>query len=407
MLNVLKIKNAKASGSGKPQKLSDSGGMYLYVSPTGGKSFRLDYRFAGKRKTLTLGKFPALSLLEARVKAAEAKSGLVSNVDPNSLKRQKKLGIKVNSQNTFAVVANDWFERHMSDKSDSHRERTRRLLDNDLIPPLGTRPIKEITPQELLCALRIVESRTVDIAHRCVETAGMVYKYAIASGLAETNAALNLKGALRSKRVKHYAAITDPKKLGMFLKSADEYCGSLVVKSALRITPLLFQRPSQIRGMEWSEINWEQKQWEIPAARMKMPNNHIVPLSSQALAIIEALRPITSSSMYVFTSMRGKSKPLSDNGVRTALRTMGYSNEDVVPHGFRATARTLLDEVLNFRPDWIEQQLAHAVKDPLGRAYNRTNFLADRRIMMQTWADYLDTLKVAEASAKSKDDTDE
>jgi len=407
MLTMLKIKNVKASGGGKPQKLSDSGGMYLYVSPTGGKSFRLDYRFAGKRKTLTLGKFPALSLLEARVKAAEAKSGLVSNVDPNSLKRQKKLGIKVNSQNTFAVVANDWFERHMSDKSDSHRERTRRLLDNDLIPPLGTRPIKEITPQELLCALRIVESRTVDIAHRCVETVGMVYKYAIASGLAETNAALNLKGALRSKRVKHYAAITDPKKLGMFLKSADEYCGSLVVKSALRITPLLFQRPSQIRGMEWSEINWEQKQWEIPAARMKMPNNHIVPLSSQALAIIEALRPITSSSMYVFTSMRGKSKPLSDNGVRTALRTMGYSNEDVVPHGFRATARTLLDEVLNFRPDWIEQQLAHAVKDPLGRAYNRTNFLADRRIMMQTWADYLDTLKVAEASAKSKDDTDE
>ena len=407
MLTMLKIKNVKASGGGKPQKLSDSGGMYLYVSPTGGKSFRLDYRFAGKRKTLTLGKFPALSLLEARVKAAEAKSGLVSNVDPNSLKRQKKLGIKVNSQNTFAVVANDWFERHMSDKSDSHRERTRRLLDNDLIPPLGTRPIKEITPQELLCALRIVESRTVDIAHRCVETVGMVYKYAIASGLAETNAALNLKGALRSKRVKHYAAITDPKKLGMFLKSADEYCGSLVVKSALRITPLLFQRPSQIRGMEWSEINWEQKQWEIPAARMKMPNNHIVPLSSQALAIIEALRPITSSSMYVFTSMRGKSKPLSDNGVRTALRTMGYSNEDVVPHGFRATARTLLDEVLNFRPDWIEQQLAHAVKDPLGRAYNRTNFLADRRIMMQTWADYLDTLKVAETSAKSKDDTDE
>ena len=407
MLNVLKIKNAKASGSGKPQKLSDSGGMYLYVSPTGGKSFRLDYRFAGKRKTLTLGKYPALSLLEARAKAAEAKSDLVSHIDPNSLKRQKKLGIKVNSQNTFAAVANDWFDHHMSNKSDSHKVRTRRLLDNDLIPPLGTRPIKDITPQELLCALRIVEIRTVDIAHRCLETAGMVYKYAIASGLVETNAALNLKGALRSKRVKHYAAITDPKKLGMFLKSADEYCGSLVVKSALRITPLLFQRPSQIRGMEWSEINWEQKQWEIPAARMKMPNNHIVPLSSQALAIIEALRPITSSSMYVFTSMRGKSKPLSDNGVRTALRTMGYSNEDVVPHGFRATARTLLDEVLNFRPDWIEQQLAHAVKDPLGRAYNRTNFLADRRIMMQTWADYLDTLKVAETSAKSKDDTDE
>jgi integrase len=159
--------------------------------------------------------------------------------------------------------------------------------------------------------------------------------------------------------------------------------------------------------MEWSEINWEQKQWEIPAARMKMTNNHIVPLSSQALAIIEALRPITSNSMYVFTSMRGKSKPLSDNGVRTALRAMGYSNQDVVPHGFRATARTLLDEVLNFRPDWIEQQLAHAVKDPLGRAYNRTNFLADRRIMMQAWADYLDTLKADKAGVKSKDDTDE
>jgi integrase len=405
MLTMLKIKNVKASGSGKPQKLSDSGGMYLYVSPTGGKSFRLDYRFAGKRKTLTLGKYPALSLLEARAKAAEAKSCLVSQIDPNSLKRQKKLGTKVNSQNTFTVVANDWFDLHMSNKSDSHKVRTRRLLDNDLIPPLGTRPIKDITPQELLCALRIVEIRTVDIAHRCLETAGMVYKYAIASGLVETNAALNLKGALKAKTIENYPAITDPKKLGIFLKSADEYCGSLVVKSALRITPLLFQRPHQIRGMKWSEINWEQKQWEIPAARMKMSNNHIVPLSSQALAIIEALRPITSGSEYVFTSMRGKSKPLSDNGVRTALRTMGYSNEDVVPHGFRATARTLLDEELNFRPDWIEQQLAHAVKDPLGRAYNRTTFLADRRIMMQKWADYLDTLKVAEASAKSKDDT--
>ncbi len=393
MLTDLKIKKLKASEDGKGKKYNDSSGLYLYVSPAGGKVFRFDYSFGGKRKTLTIGKYPIVSLGEARDAAFEARKSIDAGNDPAALKKNQKLGIRASVENTFEAIANDWFEHHMGDKSESHRVRTRRLLDQDLIPQVGKRPIKEITPQELLGAIRVVERRTIDIAYRCLETCNMVFKYAVIIGVVDFNIAQTLKGALKPRNKKHYPAITNPIELGRFLNAVDEYSGSFVVKAALRLTPLLFQRPKEIRTMEWADINWEKSQLEIPASRMKMSNDHIVPLAKQSLAILESLQSITGTSKYVFTSMRGKSRPLSDNGVRTALRVMGYSSEDVVPHGFRATARTLLDEELGYRPDWIEMQLAHSIKDPLGRAYNRTSFLKERHEMMQVWSDYLDTLK--------------
>ena len=231
------------------------------------------------------------------------------------------------------------------------------------------------------------------MAHRARQTAGQVFRYAVATGRAERDPSADLRGALQSKTKKHYAAITEPGEVGRLLLAIDAFQGTPVVKTALQLSPILFQRPGEIRAMEWQEINWDEARWELPADKMKMGQPHIVPLPSQAVALLKELRRLTGRGKYVFPSARGASRHLSDNGVRTALRTLGYDNETMTPHGFRAMARTLLDEVLNFRVDWIEHQLAHAVKDPNGRAYNRTSHLDGRTKMMQDWADYLDDLK--------------
>ena len=392
-LKAAEIKAAKPRE--KPYKLADGKGMFLLVNPNGSKYWRLKYRYGGKEKLLALGVYPERSLADAREDRDEARRKLAKGVDPGVTKRLKKLADKYEGENTFKAVADEWFENKMGEKSDSYRDRTMRLLKNDLYPSLGHRPVNQIDPPELLAALRKVESRgAVDMAHRAKQTAGQIFRYAISTVRADRDPSADLKGALKSRTKKHYPAITDPEEVGRLLIAIDAFQGTPVVKTALQLSPLLFQRPGEVRAMKWSEINWDTSQWELPPEKMKMRQPHIVPLSKQALTLVRFIEQHTAHrGEYVFPSHRGASRPLSDNGLRTALRTMGYDNDTMTPHGFRAMARTILDEVLKWRVDYIEHQLAHAVKDANGRAYNRTAHLAERRTMMQAWADYLDGLR--------------
>ena len=391
----------KAKARPKQYKLADSGGMYLLVLPSGSKYWRYDYSFNKKRNTLALGIFPDISLADARKAHQKAREVLASGQDPSDLKKTKKLGRDIEQGNSFGAIGREWFDNKMEDKSDSHKKRSLRILEKDLYPSIGHRPITKITVPEILGALRKIEARgSVDIAHRAKQLSGQIFRYAIASGRAETDPSRDLGDALKTHIKKHYAAITDPLALGKLLIAIDGFSGTPAVKSALQLSALLFQRPGEIRHMEWVDINWNDEQWEIPAKKMKMKQPHIVPLSSQSMTVLRYVESLKGSSKFVFPSARGASRPLSENGVRTALRSMGYDNQTMTPHGFRATARTILDEQLNYRPDFIEHQLAHTVKDPNGRAYNRTKYLPQRKEMMQAWADYLDKL----VSIKVKND---
>ncbi|MCV6625648.1 MAG: site-specific integrase, partial [Cellvibrionaceae bacterium] len=301
--------------------------------------------------------------------------------------------------NSFKAIALEWFEQHMLTKTANHQARVMRAFERDLFPFIGNLPIKEVdAPLVLECLRRIEHRGHLELANRTKTIVGQVFRFAVATGRASLDPNPSLKGALKTHEVKHLASILSPAEVGELMLAIDGYDGTPVVKAALKLSPLLFCRPGELRNFEWSEVNWPECRIEIPGAKMKMRQDHFIPLSSQAQAIIEEIRPLTGAGRYIFPSARGGSRPLSENGVRTALRTMGYDNSQITPHGFRAMARTLLDEELGFRADWIEHQLAHAVKDPNGRAYNRTTHLAQRVGMMQSWADYLDNLK-AQAKA--------
>ena len=389
-LTASQIKSAKATN--KPIKLADGRGLYVLVKLNGAKYWRLKYRFAGKEKLLALGVFPAVSLAQARLLCAEAKALLAANRDPSLTKQIQKNLLQNESQDTFEAVANEWFAVKIADKSESYKARTWRILEKDLFPRIGQISAGDLTGQMLLAALRAIEVRTIDIAHRAKQTASQVMRYAVATGRADRDIAADLTGALKPRSVKHAATLLDPSEIGQLLRSIDAYSGSLIVKSALQLSPLLFVRPGELRTMEWKELDWETARWEIPAEKMKMRQPHIVPLASQSLGVLRQIHPLTGRGDYVFPSARKGGRPLSDNGVRTALRSLGYTNEQITPHGFRAMARTLLDEELKYRVDYIEHQLAHAVKDPLGRAYNRTKHLQERVEMMQSWADYVQSL---------------
>jgi integrase len=383
----------------KAYKLSDGHGLYLLVNPKGAKYWRYKYRYGGKEKTLALGVFPEVSLKDARVAHQEARTKLDKGVDPGEERRVQKLTRNLAAADSFEAVALEWFGKVMPDKSESYRVRTRRILEKDLFPVIGQRPVGAIKPPEMLAALRRIEARGAnDIAHRAKQTAGQIFRYAVVTGRAERDPSADLKGALAPRQKQHHAAITDPDEAGRLMVAIDGFTGTPVVKTAVQLSALLFQRPGEIRAMEWSEINWDQARWEIPAAKMKMRAPHIVPLSRQALELLEELHSLTGRGRYVFPSARGASRCLSENTVRIALRAMGYDKDTMTAHGFRAMARTILDEVLGCRVDWIEHQLAHAVRDANGRAYNRTAHLEGRARMMQQWADYLDQLK-AQAGA--------
>ena len=398
-LTATQVKQSRSKD--KAYKLSDGGGLYLLVNPNGSRYWRYKYRYGGKEKVLALGVYPEVSLKKARQKHQTARETLAQGADPGEERKLKKLTRHLAAAESFEAVAKEWFDMTMAEKSRSYHDRTKRILEKDLYPALGTRPIKAITAPELLAALRRIEGRGAgDIAHRARQTSGQIFRYAVATGRSERDPSSDLKGALKPRRKKHYAAITDPSEVGRLLLAMDGFEGTAVVKTALLISPLLFQRPGEIRAMEWSEIDWEQGRWELPAEKMKMRLPHIVPLSDQAIALLLSLEPITGRGRYVFPSARGASRCLSENGVRSALRTLGYDNDTVTPHGFRAMARTILDEVLGDRVDWIEHQLAHAVRDANGRAYNRTAHIEGRKEMMQAWADYLDDLRAKAEAAR-------
>jgi integrase len=391
-LSDVQVRNAKTKE--KDCKLSDGQGLYLLIATTGGKLWRLDYTFAGKRKTLALGNYPSVSLSDARQRRDDARKLLANGVDPGAIKKAQKAATVAVTENSFEVVAREWHSKFSGSWSACHTETTLGRLQLDVFPVLGVRAIGEIRAPELLTMLRRIESRgALETAHRVRTICGQIFRYAVATGRAERDTAADLKGALPPYKKSHLAAITDPKDVAPLLRAIDGYQGSFVVKSALQLASLVFVRPGELRQAEWVEIDLDAAEWNIPAERMKMKVAHLVPLSSQAVEIFRELKLLTGNSRYVFPSGRSFTRPMSNNAINAALRRMGFDKDEMTGHGFRAMARTILDEVLQVRPDFIEHQLAHAVKDPNGRAYNRTAHLVERRKMMQTWADYLDGLK--------------
>ena len=384
----------QAKPKDKPYKLADGGGMYLEVMPNGSKYWRLKYRFDEKEKRLALGVYPDVSLAEARTRRDEARKLLAKNVDPGEHRKATKAAKAERAANSFEIVAREWFAKQSATWSESHGSRIIQRLERDIFPWIGGKPISDITAPDLLKVLRRIEERgAVETAHRAHQNCGQVFRYAIATGRAERDPSPDLKGALPPVKQSHHAAITDPKAIGELLRAIDGYQGQFVTMCALRLAPLFFVRPGELRKAEWAEFDLDKAEWNIPAERMKMREPHLVPLSTQAVKILRELHALTGSGRYVFPGARTNGRPMSDNAVLAALRRMGFAKDEMSGHGFRAMARTILDEVLQVRPDFIEHQLAHAVRDPNGRAYNRTAHLAERRKMMQQWADYLDKLK--------------
>jgi integrase len=387
------VKIAKAKPQKKPQTMFDGGGLYLLITPTGGKLWRFKYRLEGKGQLLALGAYPEISLADARERRASVRKQIANGIDPASVKKAQKQADTEETE-TFEVVAREWHTKFTPTWAASHADTTISRMERDLFPWIGKRPISEIKAPDLLGALRRVEGRgALESARRLKIIAGQVFRYAVATGRAERDPSGDLKGALAPPKEKHHAAIIDPKEVAPLLRALDGYKGHFVTKCALRLAPLFFVRPGELRHAEWAEVDLDESVWNIPAHKMKMKQAHVVPLAAQAVDILTELKKMTGGSQYVFPSGRSFARPMSENAILAALRRMGYDKETMTGHGFRAMARTILDEVLQQRPELIEHQLAHAVRDPLGRAYNRTAHLIERRKMMQTWADYLDGLK--------------
>ena len=388
-----------AQPGNKARKMFDGGGLYLEVAPSGGKWWRLKYRFGGKEKRISLGIYPDVPLKEARRRREEARQLLAREIDPSEYRKAQKAAREQRSANSFEAVAREWFIKHAPNWATSHSSRILSRLERDIFPWMGGQPVAAITAPELLTVVRRIEQRgALETAHRALQNCGQVFRYAVATGRADRNPSGDLRGALPPVKGKHFAALTEPKQVGPLLRVLDGYQGTLIVRCALRLAPLVFVRPGEFRKAEWSDIDLKAAEWRYTVPKTDTP--HIVPLSRQAVEILSELHPLTGQGRYVFPSARTPrgDRSMSNNAILAALRRLGIGKEEMSVHGFRAMARTLLDEVLGFRPDFIEHQLAHAVRDPNGRAYNRTAYLPERRKMMQEWADYLDRLK-AEAEA--------
>jgi integrase len=391
-LTDVKIRNAQTKE--RPYKLYDRRGLFLLVMPNGSKQWRFRYRVAGKENMLSLGAYPEVSLREARHRADEALRLLEQGRDPRGIRRVRGAGLALEGSETLEVVAREWFEKFSPNWVPSHATTILRRLETNVFPWLGARPIEALEAQDLLPVLRRIEERgALETAHRVRTILSQVFRYAVATGRAKRDPLADLKGALSPVRKRHFAALTDPQEVAGLLRAIDTYQGSFVTRCALKLAPLLFVRPGELRQARWEEIDLEQAVWNIPKERVKTRTPHIVPLARQALEILEELKPLTGRSPFVFPSERSYQRPMSENTLLRALRRLGYTKEEMTPHGFRAMGRTMLEEILQVRPEIIEQQLAHRVLDPLGRAYNRTTHLQERRQMMQAWADYLDELK--------------
>ena len=384
------IKNAKSNGTGAGVKLTDGGGMYLLVK-SAGKYWRMSYRFAGKQKTLALGVYPAVSLAKARQRREAARELLAEGIDPSAAKSQEKQARAAAAVNTFEAVAREWLMKTATERMATTQSKITTWLEKDVIPYIGKMPIADVGPRDVLAALRKMEARgALDSVQRVKQICGQVFRYAVATGSAERDVTQDLKGALAKAKPGNFAAITEPIKAGELMRSIFNYSGHHCTVAALKLSPLVFVRPGELRTAEWTEIDLDAAEWRIPGIKMKMKADHIVPLCTQAVAILLDLQAVTGHGKFVFPSIRTGERPMSENTINAALRGMGYAADVHSAHGFRAMARTIMDEVLGERVDLIEHQLAHAVKDPNGRAYNRTAHLPARRLMMQRWGDYLD-----------------
>jgi integrase len=390
MLSDVQVRQAKAAE--KPHKIYDSRGLYMIVTPGGGKWWRFKYRFAGKAKTLSLGVYPDVSLKQAREARDRMRSQVAAGADPGVGRKNVKAAIVAQGTGTFERIAREWFEKYSPSWAPGHAGTVIRRLERDVSPWLGSRPIREITAPELLEVLRRIEARgAIETAHRIKQIAGQVFRYAIAIGKALHDPSADLRGALPPVREKHHAALTRPSDVAGLVRACAGYQGSFIVRCALRMSALTFVRPGELRKADWSEFDLDEAIWRIPAERMKMRQEHLVPLSRQAIEVLRELHPLTGNGHYAFPSSRTATRPMSENAITAALRRMGYERGQMTAHGFRTTASTLLNEQ-GWPPDVIERQLAHSERNDVRGAYNRAEYLAERRKMMGAWADYLDGL---------------
>lgn len=386
------LKNAKQAD--KPYSLRDGGGLYCIVTVSGSKWWRIDYRFDSNRRTLSLGVYPEVSLKHARLARDEIKAQIKAGIDP-SLHRKSKSERHASGQ-TFEALALEWHKKQSEGWTEKYSSRVLNLLKHDLFPYIGTIPPASIDAPTLLAVLRRMEARGIrDTTHRAREFAGAIFRYGIATGQCVSNPADALRGALAPVQVKHHAAVIDPKRFGQLLRDIDGYSGGFVVHSALRLTPLLALRPGELRHLEWAEVHLDSAEIRIPASKMKMRSDHIVPLSKQSLSILSAIRPLTGDGQYVFPSIRAPKgdRPMSENTINVALRTLGWDGKEICAHGFRGSFCSIANERLNFSEDAIERQLAHAERNKVRAAYLHADYLDERRSLMQGWADYLDDLR--------------
>jgi integrase len=387
------IRNAKPRE--KPFKLFDGGGLFLEISPAGGKLWRLKYRYGGKEKLLALGAWPEVSLSAARQRRLKARSLLAEGIDPGTVRKAEKLRQKALAENTFEAVAREWDARYLSNRAKSHRDKVMQRLETYAFPYLGHRPVAEITAPEILACVRRIEAlNKLETAHRTLQAIGQVIRYAIAKGVAESDPTPSLRGALPPASSRHMAAPTEPEKVGEILRALDAFQGSPVVAAAIRLLPLVFCRPGELIAMRWADVDLEAGEWRYTVTKTK--TKHLVPLSRQAITILRDLFPLTGHlpGGWVFPGGRTPMRHLSNMAINAAYKRLGIdTKEELTGHGWRAVARTLLHEKLGYAPEIIEHQLAHRVPDALGKAYNRTRFLEMRRKMMQAWADYLDLLR--------------
>ena len=390
MLTDTAVRNAKPGA--KAIKLFDGGGLYLEVAPAGGKWWRLKYRLGGKEKRISLGVYPDVSLKDARERRDAARKLIANGIDPSQARKEEKAEIAADAM-TFEKVAREWFIKFKENWTTGHAERTMRRLEADVFPWIGARPIRDILAPELLTTIRRIEARgAIETAHRTLQNCGQVFRYAVASGHADRDISGDLRGAIAPSKEKHHASVTDPKDVAALLRIIETYQGSFVTMCALRLAPMLFVRPGELRHAEWSEIDLDKAEWRIPAAKMKMREQHIVPLCRQVVAIMRELYPLTGEGRYLFPSVRTSARPMSENTVNAALRRLGYAKDEMTGHGFRSMASTMLNE-MGWNRDAIERQLAHAERNSIRAAYNFAEFLPERRRMMQAWADYLDKLR--------------
>lgn len=392
-LTDVKVKAAK--GQEKPYKLSDDRGLHLLVNPNGAKLWRLSYRFTGKQKTLALGIYPDVSLASARDKRDEARKLLANDIDPGEVKKAQKFARIERAANSFEIVARRWHGKGEAKWSESYSKKVMQMLERDLFPWIGGKAVAELEAPEFLAVARRLEARSlVDAAQRSMQLCGQIMRFAVAEGLVSRDPVSDLRGALESAKTEHMASVTDPVRVGEILRMFDGFKGSYQVMQALKLAPLVFTRPGELRQAKWKDIDIDAALWSIPAEAMKMREPHLVPLSKQAVAILKDMQPFSGHLEHVFPGGRDPKRPMSDAAINAAMRRLGIDTQsELTGHGFRAMARTILHEQLNYPPEVIEVQLAHKAPGPLGAAYARAKFLEQRTKMMQEWADYLGRLK--------------